>query len=81
MEHAIQVGLERSLAREQIGQVPSCTVGMSRSAAGCWDSTIAVDWVGAEAVAELVTGAEGEACKEVGSTSRSSCSLSVSEST
>jgi hypothetical protein len=80
----MQVGLEASLAREQIGQVPGCTVGMLGSAAGCWGSTTSVDGFGAEVAAGAETGGtEGEVCVSTGPTSRTSCSLSlsVSEST
>ena len=83
----MQVGLEGSLAREQIGHVPGCSVGLLGSAAGSGISTLAAVGSGAVVLteadfeAELVTGTDGDGCEGDGSTARSSCSLSVSEST
>lgn len=83
----MQVGLEESLVREQIGQAPGCSVFLLGSAAGSGISTLAAVGSGAVVLTEagsenvLVTGADGEVCEGDGSTSRSSCSLSVSEST
>jgi hypothetical protein len=73
----MQVGLEASLAREQIGQVPGGTVGMSGSVVGLVDGV----GVGVAAGAEAGTGTDGDVCVVAAPTSRSSCSLSVSEST
>lgn len=75
----MQVGLEASLAREQIGQVPGGTVGMSGSVVGLVDG-VGVG-VGVAAGAEAGTGTDGDVCVVAAPTSRSSCSLSVSEST
>jgi hypothetical protein len=79
----MQVGLETSLAREQIGQVPGGTVGMSGSVVGFEVSVNSVDrfGLGVTAGAEAETGTDGDVCVDFGPSSRSSCSLSVSEST
>lgn len=87
----MHVGLNISLAREQIGQVPGCSIGLSGFAAGCRVSALVVAGSGAVTLgkadfetgfeAELVAGTDGDVCEGDGSTATSSCSLSVSEST
>lgn len=79
----MQVGLEGSLAREQIGQVPGCSFEVLSSGSGCRGSALLVIGSGAVVLAEagfedeLMTGTDGEGAE---STATTSCSLSVSES-
>lgn len=57
----MHVGLEGSLAREQIEQVPGCAAGMLGSAVGFWVSTTSVDDSGVEVTAGAeVGGTESE---------------------